>query len=80
MGNLLNELKRRQMLKAVVAYFVVAFLFIQIGFATFPIMRLPEWTVDALLLVLGLLFPFAMYKAWSQGDETEQDRERPDSE
>ncbi len=72
MGSLFYEFKRRQMLKAVVAYFVVAFLFAQIGIATFPVMRLPEWAVDALLVVLALLFPVAMYKAWVQGDAAEE--------
>ena len=73
MGNFFNEIKRRQMLKAVCAYLVVAFLFTQIGIATFPVMRLPDWTIDALLLVLALLFPVAMYKAWTQGNEAEID-------
>ena len=73
MANFFSELKRRQMLKAVAAYLVVAFLFAQIGIATFPIMRLPEWTIDALLVVLTALFPFAMYKAWRQGSEAEID-------
>jgi hypothetical protein len=75
MGNFINEIKRRQMLKAVVAYLVVAFLFAQVGLATFPIMRLPDWTINALLLVLVLLFPYAMYKAWTQGSEAEKDPE-----
>lgn len=75
MGNFINEIKRRQMLKAVVAYLVVAFLFAQVGLATFPVMRLPDWTINALLLVLVLLFPYAMYKAWTQGGEAEKDPE-----
>ncbi|MGI9257993.1 MAG: hypothetical protein ACR2QQ_04090 [Gammaproteobacteria bacterium] len=75
MGNLFNEIKQRQMFKAFFAYLVVAFLFIQIGIATFPVMRVPDWTITALLLVLALLFPVAMYKAWTQGDRAEKDAE-----
>ena len=75
MGNVFKEIKQRQMFKAVVAYLVVAFLFAQIGIATFPVMRLPDWTIDALLWVLGLLFPVAMYKAWTQGSEVQKESE-----
>jgi len=62
------ELRRRQILKAVVVYFVVAWLFTQIGAATFPVMRLPEWTLDALTALLILAFPVAMFMAWTAED------------
>ncbi|MFL2545804.1 MAG: hypothetical protein ACJ0SL_00270 [Candidatus Rariloculaceae bacterium] len=71
MGGFIEELRRRQIFKAVVVYIVVAWLFVQIGVATFPVMRLPEWTADALVIVLTLAFPAAMFMAW-----TAEDRER----
>jgi len=66
MGSFFSELKRRQIFKAVIAYLFVSFLFIQIGMATFPVMRLPEWTVDALIILLALAFPVALYMAWTK--------------
>jgi hypothetical protein len=64
----LHELRRRQIFKAVVVYFVIAWLFTQIGAATFPVMRLPEWTLDALIVLLALAFPVAMFIAWTAED------------
>jgi len=69
MGSLFKELKRRQIFKAVIAYLVVAYLFAQIGLATFPVMRLPEWTFQALVVLLVLAFPVALFMAWTKEDE-----------
>ena len=68
MGSFFSELRRRQIPKAIVAYLFVAWLFTQIGIATFPVMRLPEWTTDALIVLLVLAFPVAMSIAWSHAD------------
>ncbi len=68
----LQELRRRQIFKAVAAYLVVAWLFTQIGAATFPVMRLPEWTLDALIVLLALAFPMAMFMAWTNGDRARE--------
>ncbi len=69
MRSFLRELRRRHIFKAVAAYLVVAYLFVQIGIATFPVMRLPEWTVDALIILLVLAFPAALFTAWTHEDE-----------
>lgn len=61
----LRELRQRQIPKAVAAYVVVAWLFTQIGMATFPVMRLPDWTADALIVLLVLAFPVAISMAWT---------------
>ena len=63
-----HELRRRQIFKAIVVYIVIAWLFTQIGAATFPVMRLPGWTVDALIVLLVLAFPLAMFIAWTAED------------
>ncbi len=70
MGSFFRELRRRQIPKAIVVYFVVTWLFTQIGIATFPMMRLPDWTVGALIVLFVLAFPVAMYTAWTQDDRT----------
>jgi hypothetical protein len=69
MQNLLNELKRRQIAKAVIVYVFVAWVFAQIGIHTFPVMGLPDWTASALAVALILAFPYAVYKAWRQHDD-----------
>ncbi len=68
MGSFFSELRRRQIPKAIIAYLLVAWLFTQIGIATFPVMRLPDWTTEALIILLALAFPVAMYSAWTQDD------------
>jgi len=68
MSSFFGALSRRQIPKAIAAYVFVAWLFTQIGIATFPVMRLPEWTTDALIILLVLAFPVAMYTAWTQDD------------
>ncbi len=68
MRSFFKELNRRQIFKAVVAYLIVAFLFVQIGKEIFPVMRLPEWAVNALIVLLALAFPVAMFMAWSNKD------------
>ena len=73
MFSFLRELKRRQIYKAVAAYIVVAWLFTQIGAATFPVMRLPEWTLNALIVLLALAFPIAMFMAWTANEDRAQD-------
>jgi len=72
LGSFFSELRRRQIPKAIVAYGIGAWLFTQIGIATFPVMRLPEWTTDALIILLVLAFPVAMYTAWTQDDRARQ--------
>ena len=73
MFSFLRELKRRQIYKAVAAYIVVAWLFTQIGAATFPVMRLPEWTLNALIVLLALAFPIAMFMAGTANEDRAQD-------
>ena len=65
MRSFLQELKRRHIVKAVVAYVLVAGLFTQIGVTTFPVIRFPAWTADALIILLVLAFPVAMSIACS---------------
>ena len=69
MQNFLDELKRRQIAKAVIVYAFVSWVFVQIGIHTFPIMGLPDWTAAALTAALLLAFPYAVYKAWVQNED-----------
>jgi hypothetical protein len=44
MGQLFQELKRRNVIRVAIAYAVSAWLLIQVVDALFPMLRLPEWT------------------------------------
>ena len=65
MGQLIQELKRRNVIRVAIAYAVSAWLLIQVADALFPMLRLPEWaaTFVAVLLLIG--FPIALIFAWA---------------
>jgi len=72
MRSFFRELRRRQIPKAIGAYGLVAWLFTQIGTATFPVMRLPDWTTGALVILLVLAFPVALFMAWTHDDRVRE--------
>ena len=65
MGRLIQELKRRNVIRVAVAYAVSAWLLIQVSDTVFPMLKLPEWTATfvAVLLIIG--FPIALIFAWA---------------
>lgn len=65
MGQLFEELKRRNVFRVAVAYAVVGWIVMQITDVAVPSLLLPDW-VPALVFYLGLIgFPFAMLFAWA---------------
>ena len=48
------EFRRRRMFRAMVAYFVGAWLLLQIASVTFPPLGLPEWMQRALIIALAV--------------------------
>jgi len=64
MINFFKEFNKRQMHKAIFSYLLVTWLFVQIGLYTFPMMRLPQWSTNALIIIFIILFPYAMIKSW----------------
>ena len=61
---LFEELKRRKVFRAALAYGVVAWILMQIGEVTFPALNIPEWVMSALVVVLLAGFPIAVIFAW----------------
>ena len=59
-----NELRRRNVFKAAVAYTVFAWLILQVGSVVFPILDVPDYYQKLLLLVLALGFPLWLIIAW----------------
>ncbi|MBS0461859.1 MAG: tetratricopeptide repeat protein [Proteobacteria bacterium] len=60
----LEELKRRRMFRAMAAYFVVAWLLLQVANVTFPPLGLPDWTQRALIIGLGVGIIPAFILSW----------------
>ena len=58
------ELKRRRMFRAMAAYFVGAWLLLQIANVTFPPLGLPDWMQRALIIALALGIVPAFVLAW----------------
>jgi adenylate cyclase len=62
--SLLDELKRRRVVRAVLVYGVVAWVVAQVANVFFPALRLPEWTVTLVAALAVLGFPVTVALAW----------------
>ncbi len=61
----IKELKRRNVVKVGIAYIVVAWILIEITATTFPILKLPDWSVTLVTLLLLIGLPLALIFAWA---------------
>jgi adenylate cyclase len=61
---LLEELKRRRVVRAVLVYGVAAWVIVQVADVFFPALRLPEWTVTLVAALAVLGFPITVALAW----------------
>ncbi len=55
-----NELKRRNVIKVAIAYAVIAWVLMQVAATTFPALKLPDWTVTLVAVLLLIGFPLAL--------------------
>jgi adenylate cyclase len=62
---LLAELKRRRVYRVAVVYVVVAWILLQLGNIVVDPLRLPEWTMPLLIVLLAVGFPVAVVLAWA---------------
>ena len=62
--SLLEELKRRNVVKVGAAYLLVAWLVVQAASIGFPAFDAPPWALRVFILVLLLGFPIAVMMAW----------------
>jgi len=60
-----NELKRRKVVRVVIAYLIVGWLLIQIADVTLEPLHLPEWSDTLVIWLIGLGFPIAVVLAWT---------------
>ena len=60
----MEELKRRKVVRVGVAYLIAAWLLLQVGDVLFDSLRVPEWVMPALIVLVTLGLPFALIMAW----------------
>ena len=63
-ARLWGEIKRRKVVRVVVAYLLVGWGLIQIADATLDPLHLPEWAGTLVVWLVGLGFPIAVILAW----------------
>ncbi|MGH8182172.1 MAG: hypothetical protein ACREPH_00750, partial [Rhodanobacteraceae bacterium] len=61
----LEELKRRHVWRAAIAYAVAGWLLIQIATQVFPFFNIPNWSVRLIVVVIAIGFPIALALAWA---------------
>ena len=62
---LIVELKRRNVIRAALAYAVVAWVIAQIAELAFDSFDAPAWVLKSVLVILTLGFPLAVFSAWA---------------
>ena len=80
----IDELKRRNVFKVGVAYVIVAWLLLQLADVVLNNIDAPTWVFQAILLVLVIGFPLALFFAWAfeltpEGLKKEKDVDRGQS-
>ena len=61
----LQEIKRRKVIRVGVTYLIAAWLLLQIADVLFDPLKVPQWFMTALIVLLALGFPFALIMAWA---------------
>jgi adenylate cyclase len=65
LGRFLGELRRRRVLRVLAGYGLAAFAILQVAEPILHALRLQDWILTAVVLVLGLGFPVAVALAWA---------------
>ena len=65
MGQLFEELKRRNVFRVVIAYLAAAWLVLQVVQLVLESTSAPDWVMQVFLLAVAVGFPFAILFAWA---------------
>lgn len=65
MGKLLDELKRRNVIRVAIAYVVASWLLLQVADVVLNHIPAPDWVMQVFMLVLSLCFPLVLAFAWA---------------
>ena len=84
MSGLFNELKRRNVVRVGIAYILIAWLIAQVAELALDSFDAPGWVIKAVLLLLALGLPVALFFAWAfeltpEGLKKEKDVDRSQS-
>lgn len=64
MKRIFLELKRRNVLRTVAAYGVLAWLIIQIAAVVFPVLGVPDWVTTLIVVLMIIGFPVSIVVSW----------------
>jgi len=84
MTSIWGELKRRNVVRVGIAYAIVAWLLLQVADVVLNNIEAPIWVFQAIMLVLAIGFPLALFFAWAfeitpEGLKKEKDVDRSQS-
>jgi hypothetical protein len=65
MNSFFRELRNPRVYRVALGYAVAAWLVIQIAFTVLPTFHVPEWVLQALVVLVALGFPAALMLAWA---------------
>ncbi len=65
MPGFFKELKRRNVVRAGIAYILLAWLALQIAEVFLPVLGAPDWVFNTLLFLVALGFPFMLIFSWA---------------
>jgi hypothetical protein len=65
MNSFFRELRNPRVYRVALGYAVAAWLVIQIAFTVLPTFHVPEWVLQALVVLVALGFPAALTLAWA---------------
>ncbi len=61
----LGELRQRRVYRVALGYAIASWLTVQVASTVLPAFHVPEWVLQALIIVAGLGFPAALVLAWA---------------
>ena len=63
--SLFTRLKHRSICKVAIAYVVAGWLFIQVATLAFPFLKIPNWPIRPIAMLIALGFPIVLIIAWA---------------
>ena len=78
LAELVNDLRRRRVFRVAAVYLLVGWGLVQVATNTFPYLPVPEWLITAVIVVVALGFPLAVFLAWAFDLQITRDSGSPD--
>ena len=64
MKKFIEELKRRNVIKASLAYLVIAWIIIQVAIAVLPTFGAPDWVIQTIIIIMAIGLPIWIIISW----------------